>query len=75
MNESDIKSVLVKVSGNQEMSSISPDDDLFECGLDSLDLMDVIFELDESFGFTVSEEDFHRCKTITGILQVSSEGN
>jgi len=73
MNESDIKSVLVKVSGNEEMSSVSPDDDLFECGLDSLDLMDVIFELDELFGFSVSEEDFARCKTISGILQVNAK--
>lgn len=74
MNESDIKIVLVKVSGNEAMNVISPEDDLFECGLDSLDLMDVIFELDELYGFKVSEEAFARCKTISGILQVHMEG-
>ena len=72
MTQDDIKQVLISVSGKPEFLDIRPDDDFFEFGLDSLDLMDVIFELDSRFGFEVSEDQFASCRSVAGILQIAT---
>ena len=72
MNQDDVKQVLISVSGKSEFSDIQSEDDLFEFGLDSLDLMDVIFELDSKFGFEVAEDQFAQCRSIAGILKLAN---
>lgn len=72
MKAEDIRLILVKISGSQDFAEIGEQDDFYEFGLDSLDLMDVIFELDTVFGFEVSDAQFAECRTIRDILDIAA---
>ena len=48
--------------------SISPETTLNELGLDSIDLVDLVMEIEEAFSVTIPDEEFEGIKSVSDIV-------
>lgn len=55
--------VCVEVNAKVDSSSIKPDTCFSASGLDSLDLFQVIAQLEEKYNFSMPNEDYYQIKT------------
>lgn len=53
-----------------DVSSLKEDDDLKSLGLDSLDLVEAMLEIEDEFGISFQNEEIERCKTLGDILNI-----
>lgn len=44
-----------------------------DLGCDSLDLVEIMMAIEESFGIEMSDEDIERCKTVGNLIDVVTE--
>jgi acyl carrier protein len=72
MNESleKIKKILQENNLNLDISTIKPDSKLSDLGVDSLGLVQMIFEIEESLGITLSDKDLENLKTVDDIMNL-----
>lgn len=58
------------VADNTDISpeSISPETTLNELGLDSIDLVDLVMEIEEAFSVTIPDEEFEGIKSVSDIV-------
>lgn len=58
------------ISDNTDISyeNISPDSTLYELGIDSIDLVDLVMEAEEVFGISIPDEEFENIKTVSDIV-------
>ena len=58
------------ISDNTDISteSISPETTLYELGLDSIDLVDLVMEIEDAFSVTVPDEEFENIKAVSDIV-------
>ena len=82
MNKDEIQSKLVEVISKHvqiDPSTITPDQNLrFDLGLDSLDVAEMVFEIEEMFGISISDESTEKIQKISDTIdyiyeQVNSE--
>jgi acyl carrier protein len=72
MNESleKITKILQENNLNLDISTIKPDSKLSDLGVDSLGLVQMIFEIEESLGITLSDKDLENLKTVDDIMNL-----
>lgn len=58
------------IESNTDISAdcISPETTLLELGLDSIDLVDLVMEIEEAFGVTIPDEEFENIKSVSDII-------
>lgn len=56
------------ISKRVDVSSLKEDDDLSALGLDSLDLVEVMLEIEEVFGIEFSNDEIEECKHLKDVL-------
>lgn len=58
------------VADNTDISSesVSPETTLYELGLDSIDLVDLVMEIEEAFSVSIPDEEFENIKVVSDII-------
>ena len=49
---------------------ISPETTINELGLDSIDLVDLVMEIEDSFGVSIPDEEFENIRTVSDITDL-----
>ena len=69
MNKEEIQSKLVEVISKHiqiDAATVTPDQNLrFDLGLDSLDVAEMVYEIEETFGISVSDESTEKIQKIS----------
>ncbi|QNM93411.1 acyl carrier protein [Mycoplasma sp. Pen4] len=66
-NQETILNELKKIS---KKKNLSLDDKVRELGIDSLDMAELLFEAEEKFGVTISDEQLTSINTISDVLEI-----
>ncbi|MCR4911405.1 MAG: acyl carrier protein [Bacilli bacterium] len=67
----DIKNEVSKIIAKRvDISNLKEEDNLSELGLDSLDLVEVMLEIEEVFGIEFSSDEIEGCKTLKDVLNL-----
>ena len=73
MDKQEIQSKLIEVISNHvavDPSSVTPDQHLrHDLGLDSLDVAEMIYEIEERFGISISDESAERIEKISDTIE------
>ncbi|MEO8217496.1 MAG: acyl carrier protein [Acidobacteriota bacterium] len=76
MTRSEIEEKIVDIVNNQKTlppDAVQPDTPLADLGIDSLDALNIIFEVEEAFGVTVSDETARTMRTPNDIVSAIEE--
>lgn len=71
----DIKSEIMQIIANYkelDPATVTPESTFEELGIDSLDAIDIIYEIEEKFGVTIPQDglDLNTAKSVSDILAV-----
>ena len=67
----DIKKTVSDILAKRiDISNLKEDDDFTSLGLDSLDLAEVMIEIEEALGIEFSAEDFQEVSTLKSVLDL-----
>ena len=67
----DIKEVVTKILAKRiDISSLKEEDSLKNIGLDSLDLVEVMLEIEEAFGIEFESEEIVELSTLQSVLDL-----
>ena len=67
----DIKKTVSDILAKRiDISNLKEDDDFASLGLDSLDLAEVMIEIEEALGIEFSAEDFQEVSTLKSVLDL-----
>lgn len=73
MTKEEIQSTLIKVISKHiqlEPSSITPDQNLkYDLGLDSLDVAEMVYEIEEAFGITIPDDSAEKMEKISDTVE------
>ena len=73
MDKQEIQSKLIEVISNHvhvDPSSVTPDQHLrHDLGLDSLDVAEMVYEIEERFGISISDESAERIEKISDTIE------
>lgn len=70
----DIKEEVRKIIAKRvDVSELKEEDNLTVLGLDSLDLVEVMLEIEEVFSIEFSSEEIEECKTLKDVLDLISK--
>ena len=60
------------IADNTDINSdnISPETTLYELGLDSIDLVDLVMEVEEAFSISIPDEEFENIKSVSDIVSL-----
>lgn len=67
MIENKVKELVADYT-NMESDKIRPEFNLEELGLDSLDRVEIVLELEEEFDIQVDEDEIEKIETVKGII-------
>ena len=58
------------IADNTDISpeGVSPETTLYELGLDSIDLVDLVMEIEEVFSVSIPDEEFENIKAVSDIV-------
>ena len=59
---------IIAESTENSLDAISPETTLDELGLDSIDLVDLVMEIEQAFSVSVPDEEFENIKTVSDIV-------
>lgn len=59
---------IIAESTENSLDAISPETTLDELGLDSIDLVDLVMEIEQAFSVSVPDEEFENIKTVGDIV-------
>ncbi len=77
MSEANVKQILEKVIDtvcaelDRERGEVTLDSDLADLGADSLNLTDIVLEIEDAFGFEMPEDDMQKVKTVGDLVRFS----
>lgn len=70
----DVKEEVRKIISKRiDVSGLKEDDNLSSLGLDSLDLVEVMLEIEEVFSIEFANEEIEQCKTFKDMLDLISQ--
>ena len=69
VTEADIRAIIQQVVSEEVAVSLAPDQSFLEAGLDSLERAQILIQLEEDFGVSLSDDDFENCNSIADILK------
>ena len=73
-NKMDARKVVIEVLSKRcDVSSINENDNLKSLGLDSLDLVEAMLEIEDELGINFKNEEIEQCKTLGDILNIIDE--
>lgn len=73
INESVIRKIIGEVILDKEVKDISNNAIFEEAGIDSLDHVDILFNLQEKYGLNIPDSDVEKCNSINNILLYAKE--
>lgn len=77
MSELNVKAIVEKVMDavctelDMDREEVSLESDLADLGADSLNLTDIVLEIEDAFGFEMPEDDMHKMKTVGDLVRFS----
>ena len=66
----DIESVTSVVTRIGNVPEVGPDQDIFEAGVSSVDALQLLLELESTFGVSIPDEDFVAARTPRALLEL-----
>ena len=69
MNTHEIKEIITRVVIGFDIENLKEDENLFDEGIDSLELMNILLEIEEQYGIEIPDEDVDKCNSIEGIVR------
>ena len=69
----DLSEILLKTSTGSKISQLDEDDSLKEQGVDSLDLLDFYFNLEEHYNIQIPDEDVSELRSLKDIQNYLSK--
>lgn len=68
LTEALIREIIRETIGNFDPDLLGAETPFYDAGLDSLDQVKILLEIEERYGLQVAEGDFDRCGSIQAIL-------
>ena len=68
MKTEQIKDLITKVVIGFDTENLREDQNLLDAGIDSLEHMNILLEIEEQCGIEIPDEDIEECSSIRGIL-------
>ena len=66
----DINSVIAVVTRVGNIPEVGPDQDIFEAGVSSVDALELLLELESTFGVSIPDEEFIAARTPRAIYEM-----
>lgn len=63
----EIAALIQRIGG---IAELQPDEDFFEAGFESINALELLLELESTFGVTISDEAFVNCRTVHSIVNL-----
>lgn len=64
-----VKEIVYKKLGKLTKSKFNDDSNIYEIGIDSLDLVDMITEAEDEFKITITDDDLEKFKTVGDVIE------
>ncbi len=68
LNSDDIRFIIKKVVMGIDLADLSDDQDFADAGIDSLDQLSILLEIEEEHSITIPDEDLGQCNSVSGLV-------